>query len=184
MQGKLNNGSKFEMAEVLTEIKNTDTNGKETFITKFNGLFAKVETPKPFDSCLYLREDIKDKNFLVRIFSGKLPFDELRLELDPKEFEKMFDVYASDKNVVMKLFTSDIKKMLMEFRNEMKMGFEITIKNNSMYIRFSCGKMFEVAKLSKYSLDRDTLYKYYRMLDFSFELTNKLVELLNETQYN
>lgn len=53
-----------------------------------------------------------------------------------------------------------------------------------MYIRFWCGEMFETAKLKKFSLDRDTLYKYYRMLDFTFSLTDKMLKLLYETQYN
>lgn len=183
IRGKMNNGCQFEMSEVLTEKKEISGNSKDRYKTVFNGLLAKVETPKPFNSCLYLRNDIKDQNFLVRVLSGKLPFDKLRIELDPKEFEKMFDVYTSNQETVMKLFTSEIKQMLMKFENEMKMKFEITMKNNHMYIRFWCGKMFEAAKLSKYSLDKETLYQYYKMLVFIFELTNKLVELLSETQY-
>ena len=183
MRGKLNNGCKFEMSEVLTEKKELGDSSKDKYSPVFNGLLAKVETPKPFNSCLYLRKDIKDQNFLARIFSGKLHFDKLRVELDPIEFEKMFDVYTSDQEVVKKLFTMEIKEMLMKFQTDMKMSFEITMKNNYMYIRFWSGKMFEVAKLKKYSLDKETLFKYYKMLDFSFDLTNRLLNVLNETKY-
>ena len=181
IRGKMNNGCLFEMSEVLTEKKDISDNANNKYTTVFNGLLAKVETQNPFNSCLYLRKDIKDQNFLVRLFSGKYSFDELRIELDPKEFEKMFDIYTSNQEVVTKLFTTEIKQMLMNFQKDMEMEFEITIKNNFMYIRFWCGKMFEVAKLSKYSLDRDTLFKYYNMLFFIFELTNNLVEVLSQT---
>ena len=183
IKGTLRNGCKFEMSEVLTE-KKDNLEGKDKYNQVFSGLLAKVETPKTFDKYLYLRKDIKDQGFFTKILSAKLPFDEMRIEVDPKEFEKMFDIYSSDKEIVMKLFTLEIKEMLMRFQTEMKMSFEITMKNNTMYIRFRCGKMFENAKLSKYSLDKETIYKYYKMLDFSFELTNKLIELLNETTYN
>ena len=179
MFGKMNNGSMFEMSEVITKEKEIGDTSKDKYKTVFNGLIAKVQTPKPFNSCLYVRKDIKDKSFLVRVFSGKLAFDDLRIKLDPKEFEEMFDVYTDNKEVILKLFTPEIKQMLMEFKTKMKTEFEITMKNDYMYIRFWCGKMFEVAKLSKYSLDKDNLYNYYKMLVFIFELTNKLVDLLN-----
>ena len=185
IKGKLKNGSKFEMSEILTEKRDAVSGSDKKYTTVFNGLLTKVETQKPFNSCLYLRKDVKDKNVLVRILSGKLPFDELKFEVDdPKEFEKIFDVYTSEPDIIAKIFTPEIKQMLINFEKDMKMTFEITIKNNFMYIRFSCGKMFEAAKLSKYSLDRETLYKYYSILDLTFELTNKLVELLNSVQYS
>ena len=180
IKGKMENGCLFEMSEILTEKKDISESSSNKYKVVFNGLLAKVETPKPFNSCVYLRKDIKDQKFLVRIFSGKWDFDKLRIELDPKEFEKMFDVYTSNQDVITKLFTTDIKQMLMDFKNEMKMDFEITMKNNHMYIRFWCGKMFEVAKLSKYSLDKETLEKYYKMLNFVFDLTNKIEKKLSE----
>lgn len=184
IHGTLKNNCQFAMSEVLTEDEHTDSNGKKKYSTIFSGLFAKMETPKPFNTLLYLRNDKKDKNLLVRAFAGKLPFDKLRVQLDSPEFEKVFDVYASDKIIAMQLLTADIMQDLMQFHTEMEMNYELTIKENCMYMRFWCGKMFETAGLKKFSLDRDTLYKYYRMLDYTFSLTDKMVKLLNETQYN
>ncbi len=184
IHGTLKNNCKFAMSEVLTEDEHTDSDGNTTYSTIFSGLFAKMETPKPFNTLLYLRKDRKDKNLLARAFTWKLPFDKLRIQLDSPEFEKVFDVYASDQIIAMQLLTADIMQDLMQFHNEMGMNYELTIKENCMYIRFWCGEMFETAKLKKFSLDRDTLYKYYRMLDFTFSLTDKMLKLLNETQYN
>lgn len=184
IHGTLKNNCKFAMSEVLTEDEHTDSDGNTTYSTIFSGLFAKMETPKPFNTLLYLRKDRKDKSLLNRAFLGKLPFDKLRIQLDSPEFEKIFDVYASDQIIAMQLLTADIMQDLMQFHNEMVMNYELTIKENCMYIRFWCGEMFETAKLKKFSLDRDTLYKYYRMLDFTFSLTDKMLKLLYETQYN
>lgn len=184
IHGTLKNNCKFAMSEVLTEDEHTDSDGNTTYSTIFSGLFAKMETPKPFNTLLYLRKDRKDKSLLNRAFLGKLPFDKLRIQLDSPEFEKIFDVYASNQIIAMQLLTADIMQDLMQFHNEMGMNYELTIKENCMYIRFWCGEMFETAKLKKFSLDRDTLYKYYRMLDFTFSLTDKMLKLLYETQYN
>ena len=173
IHGTLKNGCKFLMSEVLTERREFDGNGNATYEPMFRGLFAKVETPKPFNAVLYLR---KDK---ISTLSNQL-----RIQLDSPEFEKIFDVYGSDPIIAMQLLTADIMQDLIQFHNELKVGYELTIKENCMYIRFWCGGMFETAKLKKFSLDRDTLYKYYRMLDFTFSLTNKMIKLLNETQYN
>ena len=172
------------MSEVLTQNESVNGEGHTTYITVFKGLFAKVEIPKQFNTLLYLRKDIKDKGFLNRVLSWKLPFDKLRVELDSSEFEKIFDVYASDKIVAMQLLTADIMQNLIEFYNEMKINYELTIKENCMYIRFWCDDMFEAADLKKSALDRETLYKYYRMLDFIFKLSEKMLKALDEIQYN
>ena len=64
----------------------------------------------------------------------------------------------------------------------MHIDYEITIKNNQIYIRFMSGKMFEAADLQKFSLDKNTIYKYYKMLDFSFTLANLLSNLITDTE--
>lgn len=177
MQGVLKNNCNFSMSEVLTEYRDYD----KKLHTLFCGIMSKVETPKPFNSCLYLR---KDRNILERTFRIKLPFDKLRVELDSQEFEKMFDVYCSDKIIAMQLLTADIMQLLIEFQEEMDMEYELTIKNNLIYIRFMSGEMFETANLMKFSLDKSILYKYYKMLNFVFTLTDKLIKLIEDTEYN
>lgn len=184
MQGVLKNNCNFSMAEVLTEYETTDKDGDTHYHTLFCGMMSKVETPKPFNASLYLRKDRKDKNILARAFRAKLPFDNLRVELDSQEFEKMFDVYCSDKIIAMQLLTADIMQLLIDFQEEMNMEYELTIKNNLIYIRFMSGEMFETANVMKFSLDKSTLYKYYRMLDFTFTLTDKLIKLIKDTEYN
>ena len=182
--GTINNNCNFKMAEVLTQKERIDNDGGKTYTTIFKGLFTKISAPKQFGTLLYLRNDVKDKGFLNRVLSWKLPFDKLRVELDSSEFEKIFDVYASDKIRAMQLLTADIMEDLIEFYNEMKINYELTIKENYIYIRFWCGNMFEAAKLRKFALDKETLYKYYRMLDFIFKLTDKMLKALDGIQYN
>ena len=184
MKGTLKNNCNFEMSEVLTEHKYKDSDGNTHYSTLFCGMLAKIETPKPFNARLYLRKDRKDKNIISRAFTGNLPFNDLRVDLDSQEFEKYFDVYCTDKIIAMQLLTADIMQLLVNFQEEMDMEYELTIKNNCIYIRFMSGEMFETANVTKFSLDKNILYKYYRMLDFSITLTNKLINLIKETEYN
>ena len=53
-----------------------------------------------------------------------------------------------------------------------------------IYIRFMSGEMFENTSVYKFSLDKSTLYKYYRMIDFTITLTNNLVNLIKNTEYD
>ena len=189
IRGALKNNCNFEMAEVLTEHEHSRINeeGEEYtlyYSPIFHGIFAKMETPKTFNARLYLRKDRKDKNILGRVLTKKLPFDNLKVDLDSPEFEKYFDVYCTDKIIALQLLTSDIMQLLVNFQNEMGMDYELTIKDNRIYIRFMSGKMFETAGVNKFSLDKDTLYKYYRMLDFSFTLSDKLINLIKNTEYD
>ena len=184
MQGKLKNNCNFSMAEVLTEYEKRDGEGNTHYHTLFCGIISKVEIPKPFKARLYLRKDRKDKNLLNKAFREKLPFDNLKVDLDSQEFEKMFDVYCSDKIIAMQLLTADIMQLLINFKEEMNIEYELTIKNNCIYIRFMSGQMFEATQIAKFSLDKATLYKYYRMLDFIFSLTNKLINLIKDTEYD
>ena len=183
MQGTLKNNCVFEMSEVLTEEQYSDSDGDTHYSTLFCGIFAKIETPKPFNARLYLRKDRTDKNIISRAFTKKLPFDDLKVDLDSQEFEKYFDVYCTNKIIALQLLTADIMQFLIDFQDEINMEYELTIKNNCIYIRFMSGEMFETATVNKFSLDKDTLYKYYKMLDFSFTLSNKFINLIKETEY-
>ena len=183
MKGTLKNNCNFEMSEILTKDVYTDSDGYNHYSTLFCGMFAKIETPKLFNARLYLRKDRKDKNIIRRVITGKLPFDNFRVDLDSQEFEKYFDVYCTDKIIAMQLLTADIMQLLVNFQEEMDMEYELTIKNNFIYIRFMSGEMFETASITRFSLDKNMLYKYYKMLDFSFTLANKLINLIKETEY-
>lgn len=191
--GIISKNCKFKMAEVETWV-----NTKDTFITTFKGLFAQVEMPKPFKETIHLR--INKKN---------VPFDNLKIQLDYEEFENIFDVYASNKIIAMQLLTAEVMQKLIELYNETKILYEITIKNSHIFIRFPYKKWFGVAiggieefsikvnqnvenektslevdaEIEKLSLDKEKLYKYYRILDFTFEISNMLINLINDTQY-
>lgn len=175
MIGTLKNNCNFKMSEVLTEYLGTDNRGRTAYYPLFHGMFAKAVTQTPFKAGLYLSTPHNTGLYL----RGK-SVDELKVDLDSQEFEKYFDVYCINKIIAMQLLTADVMQMLVDFRKEMDMEYEVTIKYNCIYIRFMSGVMFEVS--NKFLLDKKLLYKYYRTLRFLFALTNRLADLIKETE--
>ena len=117
-----------------------------------------------------------DKGFIGKIFKSSN-----KIEMDSQEFEKSFDVTASDKIKAMQLLTSDVMADLIDFKNNSKKNFELSIRENKLYFRFHCGNVFERAAFKDY-LDYKTLYEYYNYLNFSCIVSKKIFNLVKETE--
>lgn len=173
--GQLKNNCEIQMSEIIEK-------GFYSSYVNFS-LFCIIKAPKPFDTRLYIRKNKEEsKNIIKKIFERKTEYSKLKVNIDFQEFEEYFDVYATDKIITMQLLTSEILELIMEFRKEM--NFEVTIKNDYIYIRFITESLFEEPDLETFSLDKDLLYKYYKTIDFSIKLSNLLVKTINETEYD
>lgn len=165
----------IQMAEILTQEKETykDSDGhtRTRMVTKFHGLFAKIVMNKSINSELKIMQN------------GKLLFDN-KLKMDSSEFEKYFDVNVSDKIVGMQFLTADVMEELVQFENKTKMKFDICIKRNELYLRFHSGEMFEFGNLKNGTLDKATIKRYFYMLNFTYNLSNKLIDIVNDIQVN
>ena len=163
----------IQMAEVRTvkeeTYRDSDGNTKTRRITKFHGLFGKIEMNKSINNQLKITQN------------GKVTRKN-KLNMDSSEFEKYFDVQASNKIVGMQLLTSDVMEELIEFQNKTNMRYDIFINNNELYLRFHSGGMFEAGKLKKGTIDKEILRKYYYMLNFAYNLSNRIIKLIHETE--
>lgn len=173
-KAKIDNKYSMQMAEILAEERKTytDSNGdtKTKTITKFHGLFAKIVMDKSIHSELRIMQN------------GAMMLRKDRLKMDSSEFEKYFDVKASDPIVGMQLLTADVMEELIEFENKTNMKYDIYIKDNELYLRFHSGPMFEVGKLKNGALDKETVQKYFYMLNFTYNLSDRLISIVNDTQ--
>ena len=168
--GKLDEKYNFQMAEVHTEEESTDADGDTHTYTVFHGLFGNVKCAKNINTTFKVRAD---KGILGKLVKGKA-----KVEMDSQEFEKYFDVYGDNKIIAMQILTSDVMTTMIEFIKQSKIKYELTIKDEQMYIRFHTGGVFE-PRLFKSSLDYDMLKKYYDIIDFVFKVTreiNKVIE--------
>ena len=102
--------------------------------------------------------------------------------MDSSEFEKAFNVYTSDKIKGMQILTADIMDDILEFKNKTKYNFDIYIKDDKIYLRFSCGHIFEPYFRKNEILNEKSLKSYYDILSFTCELTNKIIKVINEVE--
>lgn len=172
----LNNGFNITMSDLATCYTTTDDEGHTHYHALFNGIFTIIETPKPFNEILYLKKDkkYKRKNIIPKIE---------KIQLDSTEFENYFDIYSTNSLITMQLLTSDIMEFLIDFQDSTGIDFELTLKNNKIYIRFFSGNIFEMPNLTESFLDKAKLKKYYEIINFTLEFTYKITNLLKNTEY-
>lgn len=170
-------GHNMMIAEVHTEreYETTDDDGhtETRYETVFHGLFGVSELDKAYNGMVKIHAD---KGLFSKVHDNRN-----RIEMDSSEFEKHFDVMADDKIQAMQILTSDIMDLMLNFLKDSKIKFELTIRNNKLYIRFKTGGMFE-GNIIKSSVDFDSLKKVYDVINFTFDITRAFAKVIDETE--
>lgn len=153
---------------------------KDTFIQLMDASFYKIIHGRKGSNRRYIFNGnltIIDKginNNHIKIISNKVN------DLDSEniggnyDFNTYFKVFARDMETLDSYLTSDLKNLLLDFRNKYKIEFDIVLKDK-IYIRFYTKNMFEL-KIFGNPIDEITIYQYYAITKFAEEL----VELLND----
>lgn len=169
-------GHKIMMGEVHTERRETytDSDGhtQTRYVTIFHGMFGNVEISSKYNGQIRVHSD---KGMLGKIFGNQK-----RIEMDSTEFEKYFEVHADDKIQAMQVLTSDIMEEMIDFIKKSKIRFELTINHNQLFIRFKTGDIFE-GNVFRSSVNFDTLKKMFDIINFTFDITRKLIKVTEET---
>lgn len=173
-EAQINNNNSIQMAEVETVREETrrDSDGK-THTTRtqiFHGLFAKILLDKSINSELKI------------LLNGSMFFNKKRLNMDSSEFEKYFDVQASNPIIGMQILTADVMQELVDFQNKTNIKYDVIINNDTLYLRFHCGSMFEPTNIKNGAINKEELEKYFYMLNFTYNLSNKIIGTVNETE--
>ena len=146
-------------------------------------MFVKIKLEKNTDLEMYIRRDIEEKNFLEKPVVKKFPFEKMNIKLDSSEFEKFFDVYSSNEIITMQILTADVMELLIDLQKKLNNYFEITIKNNHIYIRLNIGNVFDMNLGEKYALDKDDLFEKYKNMEYFFNTTNQIKEMIEGVLY-
>lgn len=173
ISGILDGKYQVRMGEVHTEEVTRDSKGRTHTYTLFHGIFGFIECSKDIKTELKIQSD---KGILGNIFKGKT-----KVEMDSSEFEKYFDINAENKIIAMQILTSDVMQMMIEFREQSKIKYEITIKENQIYIRFHTGEVFE-PKMFTNSLDYEMLKRYYDIIEFIFKVSREINKVIGNTE--
>ncbi len=174
--GTLDNLGRLDCYDLYTESIYTDENGVSHRNTIFTGFFSMLQLNFNTNATIKIHSD---KGFL----GNSLSKNKMQVSMDSQEFEKVFNVYSTDKIKAMQILTSDVMELMIDFKNKYNFKYEITIKNNMIYIRIHCKDLFET-NLFKSSLDFDTLYEYFNIIDFTCNLNTALVKSIENSQIN
>ena len=168
IEGNLSDNIFIRMADI--DVKFVSGSGKNRSVQNiFEGIFAVTDTNKNINGYVKISRNnlIKDNDF--------------RINMDSEEFEKNFDVFSKDKILAMQILTADVMESLIKFKNKYDIDFEIVLMNNNIYLRFFVSNMFE-PKIFGSSMDKELIYIYYIILDFIVEITEKINNLVIETE--
>lgn len=177
LRGNINNIG-VRIGEVLTERVTYDKEGGEREIKIFEGLFAKIEIPKQFGTEIYIRKQFQQD------------LNNMKIEMDAGEFNDIFHVYSPDRIKTFEVLTSDFMELLLDFRKKIKIEYDITLKDNIIYIRFHTGKIkyqsqmsnriraggiFEPPEFYKEIMNKENLYHDYAIFYVCLDIINKIV---------
>ena len=154
----------FTFSEVHTEYETTDSDGNTTYRTMFLGLAGSFDLSKSINTNLFIRSN-------GRVTS----WNKEKVSMDMSDFEKVFDVECSDKIFAMRILTPDIMTEILDLYKKHKYGFEISLIDNTVYMRLRTGTMFEPNIFAK-AMDYKTVEKYYLVLQ---ALTNIATHIYN-----
>lgn len=177
LQGKINNIG-VRIGEILTEKVVYDREGGSRERKVFEGLFARIEIPKQFETELYIRKQFQED------------LNNMKIEMDSGEFNNLFHIYSPDRIKTFEILTSDFIELLLEHRKKIKIEYDITIKDNFIYVRFHTGKIkyqseishriraggvFEPPELDKEIMNKENLYHDYAIFYVCLDIINKIV---------
>lgn len=167
------NNTKAYLAEVKTEIRVSDSDGGSSTETLFHGVIVEALLKRTFYKELYLKRDSK------KIYKNAPMKTIPKVELDSLDFENDFDVYSTDGIFAMRVLTHDLMEELTKFEEDNNINVELTIKGDKLFIRFFTGEVFEATLGAKSALNKPTLYRYYKILNFTFDFVYKMTDVLN-----
>lgn len=160
----------INFAEVHTERRSQDSEGRTTYHTQFYGIAGKMQLKKNISTSIYIRRN-----------GGAGFFNNNKIKMDMSEFEKYFDVEAQDKILAVRILTSDVMSEMIELYKKFKYSFDIHIINNTIYMRMSTGEVFE-PNIFKNAMEYKTLEKYYLVLKAMMNISKHIYDIINEIE--
>lgn len=155
---------------------------KMCFLDVVNSKLERVEYFRGLFAVLMIKNQI-DVDMKI-VSNGTRVFEESgRVETDSAIFEQYFDVYEDSRFKTFKFLTPEIMNILVKFYEEFKLRFEISIKKDTIYIRFFSGDIFGNAVKETF-LSRKNLYMCYSILKLIMDITKEIDKFALDTEIN
>lgn len=172
--GMLMDNVYMDMSEVKTVYIKDLENEQSPAKTMFWGMCGVIRSDNFNFNDIYIRRD------KLKIFPSSD-----RVKVDSVEFEKYFDVYSKDKELVKRLLNFEMIDLFIKFKVESGLKYEIVMKRNSVYFRFYTGMMFEVQPFNRVK-EKEMLWIYHMICEFMKSIEHKLnkTENVKVDEYN
>lgn len=157
-------GCPFELGEVHTERRHTDSEGRTHYTTIFHGTFIKVNLNKDFD-CI-----IKIVNNKIKLFNK-----DQYITIDNEAFEKIYDVFTDDKIKAMRLLTPDVTTNMIDIYNNTGLYCELKIIGTFLYIRLYTGQLFPFS-FSNPEKEAKNIGRSVAVIDTVFTVVNNILD--------
>ena len=145
-------------------LKNKESGRKSKTHDVFEGIVARID-----------RKNRVSANILIE--KNKLLKRKNRISSED-EFERYFDIYSEDDNSANLIINSEVKNELLSLYKKYGIMFEIALKENSLYIRFFTGGIFENKIVPFRTIDKKRLYRDYLMFNSVLAMINRINELI------
>lgn len=145
--------------------KNGNTRHSQKYVS-FDGIISKTPIKNNINSRILIKTN---NSLLKKIFNNT------------SNFEKYFSVYSVDKQEAENFINANIKEQLLQLYEEYELPFEISIKDNYIYIRLFTGPIFENTTSLFSTYNKKRLYDDYIILKNIFDMIKKINNILNST---
>lgn len=141
-------------------------------IDVFRGLFAQIYGINEFCGTIKILNNnnvMKEKDIQT--------LNEVKM--DSSEFEQIFNVYADDSILAMRVLTSDIMQKMVEFENRLGIHYEIVINGREMFMRFFTKSLFEPSIFNE-SKEQSRVRSYYEIINLIRDIVVEINKTISE----
>lgn len=163
LSGTLNNGSEVMLSEIALSKMVKDEDGNYSEKTSYEGVYAKVLIPNAYYATMELRQ-----NDITKTFSKS------RVEMESSEFEKKYDILASDRMQALKVFDPDVIQSVLKADELGLKRLQVKIQYGTMYLRFPRTIFLEMH--GEDSFLRNDIKVYYDEMGIIFDLIEKITD--------
>lgn len=174
IEGRINGKYQFKMSQVHTQkeeyVTDDQGNRRVEYHTLFKGLYGFVNV----EGTSIMTMDIQSNSFVNK-------YNKSRIEVDSAEFEKDYDIFATDKVRAMEIFTSDLIQEFNDFQDETNKNIRIKVYRNVLFFRLEVGDIFE-APMIKDATSYEYLLKNFQLIDYPITIITKILENAESTK--
>ncbi len=160
ISGKLDK-TDFEFSEIHAEDESTDSEGNRSYSTIFRGFFMIADFHKHFHGHTIVVPDRTGEGWFGRVFKGSKKQGKQLAKMESPEFEKAFDVYATDQVEARYILTPNMMENILYLKKRFNATVHLAFLHSCVYIAISWKKQdFLEPNLKNSLLEESTIHKF------------------------